>query len=177
MSRPRKAPGMPWVVLPNGCWQWTGATKDGHGVTVLHGNEHTAHRFVYIMLRGDVPIRDLVKQTCANPLCVNPDHMTIGAGERPAEPPKVPELTSDQMRLLGPLITVKALELAQMRFAGQIRNLACEARPLADKATVRTAIILYRTMLPDAPLSVQEEAVRVGVDRKEVGRERAKAAA
>lgn len=63
---------------PNtGCWLWVGALKsDGYG-SVWEGARRTvgAHRLVYELLRGPIPVGLSLDHLCRVPSCVNPDHL------------------------------------------------------------------------------------------------------
>lgn len=75
--------------LPNGCWEWTGATKEtGYAAFGLDGAVVRAHRWVYEVFGASVPeglVLDHVCHTrdlscpggdeCPHRRCVNPDHL------------------------------------------------------------------------------------------------------
>jgi hypothetical protein len=82
----------------------------------------------------------------------------------------VPDFTSDRMRMLGPLVTPRALELARHRLIHDRERLSDAAD---DDATVRIALILLREMNPVAQLTNEEEGILRGMDRKTFGKRRA----
>ena len=82
----------------------------------------------------------------------------------------LPEFTSDRLRMLGPLVTPRALELARHRLIHDRERLNETGD---DDATVRIALILLREMNPVVQLTNEEEGILRGVDRKTVGRLRA----
>ena len=82
----------------------------------------------------------------------------------------MPEFTSDRLRLLGPLVTARALELARHRLVHDRERLGEAAD---DDATVRIALILLREMNPLAELTDEEEGMLRGIHRKTFGRRRA----
>lgn len=55
------------------CWRWTGKTFPGGRYGAWGGT--TAHRFVYLELRGPIPDGMVLDHLCKNTLCVNPWHM------------------------------------------------------------------------------------------------------
>lgn len=77
---------------PNDCWLWTGWTKAARkgapeygriNVRVgAHGeNKHIdlfAHRVAYELEVGKVPDKLVVRHSCHNPLCCNPNHLAVG---------------------------------------------------------------------------------------------------
>lgn len=70
-----------YVIDPNtGCWNWTGATvSGGYGHLGRYRAEPVlAHRFSYEHHKGPVPDGHIVRHTCHNAKCVNPDHLVVG---------------------------------------------------------------------------------------------------
>lgn len=58
----------------NECWLWQGSFyPDGYG----RHSSSTAHRAVWILMRGAIPIGMTVDHVCRNRACVNPDHMEL----------------------------------------------------------------------------------------------------
>jgi hypothetical protein len=68
-----------------GCWEWLGAkTVKGYGFIKIGGHNFRVHR-VMAMLVGDLEdIGDkesIVRHTCDNPSCFNPEHLLVGTTE------------------------------------------------------------------------------------------------
>jgi HNH endonuclease len=65
-----------WQAMPNGCQEWNGTrNEDGYG---LFG-ERRVHRLVYEHHKGQrLDPSTIVRHTCDNPPCGNPDHLLIG---------------------------------------------------------------------------------------------------
>lgn len=63
----------------SGCWLWTAALfHDGYGQFYYKGKNSRANRVSYDMNIGPVPPESVVRHTCDNPPCVNPDHLRLG---------------------------------------------------------------------------------------------------
>lgn len=61
------------------CWLWTaGTNKDGYGKITDKGKNLQVHRLSYLWEHGSLPDNSLVRHTCNNPRCVNPDHLVLG---------------------------------------------------------------------------------------------------
>jgi len=62
------------------CWFWTAQQdKDGYGVMRLKGRRRQkAHRFSYELHKGNLTASTIVRHTCDEPSCVNPDHLLTG---------------------------------------------------------------------------------------------------
>lgn len=59
----------------SGCWLWTGAiTADGYG-RFYDKRTHSAHRYSYQKLVGEIPQGLHVDHKCRQRSCVNPDHL------------------------------------------------------------------------------------------------------
>jgi HNH endonuclease len=62
----------------DGCWNFTGAMRQGHGVITRHGKSIYVHRFVFEMVIGPIPEGLCVRHMCDTRSCVNPEHLGIG---------------------------------------------------------------------------------------------------
>lgn len=60
----------------DGCWEWTaGRTGGGYGAIMVEGRQSTAHRVVYEVFVGPIPIGLDLDHLCRNRGCVRPDHL------------------------------------------------------------------------------------------------------
>ncbi len=61
----------------SGCWLWLGALKEnGYGAFGMkRGANGYAHRFSYLVHKGDIPDGLEIDHLCRVRCCVNPDHL------------------------------------------------------------------------------------------------------
>jgi hypothetical protein len=82
-SRPRGPALVRWASkvrkMPDGCWQWIGATDSkGYGRFGRGGRAGgvaIVHRWTYEQFVGPIPTGLTIDHLCRNTSCVNPDHM------------------------------------------------------------------------------------------------------
>ena len=62
------------------CWECCShkATRTGYPNLHRGGCTQNAHRYVYQLLKGEIPSGQVVRHTCDNKLCINPDHLILG---------------------------------------------------------------------------------------------------
>lgn len=72
-----------WVDKTDTCWFWTGSVNhNGYGNYTYKTKRYMAHRFSYIMFKGDIAEKLQIDHLCRNRRCVNPDHLElVTAGE------------------------------------------------------------------------------------------------
>lgn len=68
-----------WTATPSGCWEWNGCRSDrNYGVLGYRRKQYRAHRVSYEIHVGSIPDGQVVRHTCDNPPCVNPEHLELG---------------------------------------------------------------------------------------------------
>ena len=71
-----------WTETGSGCWEWNGPRNEhGYGLINLSRagvSNARAHRIVYEMTVGEISSSAILRHSCDNPPCVNPDHLTPG---------------------------------------------------------------------------------------------------
>ena len=66
-------------LAPNGCWEWFKSTRRGYGLFYGGGKYQGAHRVSYEAFTGEIiPEGMVVRHTCDNPRCINPNHLVTG---------------------------------------------------------------------------------------------------
>lgn len=61
------------------CWEWTGARNaEGRGTIMINRRHWYAYRVVFLLTRGKLKRSGLIRHLCANPCCVNPNHLRWG---------------------------------------------------------------------------------------------------
>lgn len=71
------------AVIVDGCWLWPRVDRSGYGRISIGGKAFGAHRLMAKAVRdGDLDRRMPVHHKCAEPTCVNPDHLQVVTPEQ-----------------------------------------------------------------------------------------------
>ena len=63
----------------NGCWIWQKSVSGaGYGQLTVNGKYWSAHKYSYTLKFGPVDSGTLLRHTCHNKKCCNPDHLVTG---------------------------------------------------------------------------------------------------
>lgn len=63
----------------NGCWIWQKSVSGaGYGQLTVNGKYWSAHKYSYTLKFGPVDSGTLLRHTCHNRKCCNPDHLVTG---------------------------------------------------------------------------------------------------
>ena len=66
------------TVSVEGCLEWTGSTRGGYGRVTTQGKGWTVIRLIWTLQHGEIPEGNVVRHTCDNPKCCNPEHLVVG---------------------------------------------------------------------------------------------------
>lgn len=72
---------------PDECWEWAGGIFQGKPYgrfcATVNGKKitHRAHQFSYWIHKGEIPLDLVIRHSCHNGKCVNPDHLSIGTNQ------------------------------------------------------------------------------------------------
>jgi len=114
--------------IKNGCWECKGRYYGSNGypqIRVNHTKIYNIHRFIFIMEKNngvDLPRHIVVRHTCDNTKCINPDHLILGtqtdnmrdASKRTKWKRQFSDSEIKYMRLSVQLGIKKQIELAEM---------------------------------------------------------------
>ena len=66
------------LILRSRCWVWTGfLSSQGYPNIQLPKKQVRAHRLIYILIIGKIPLKKHLHHKCEFKLCVRPSHMKV----------------------------------------------------------------------------------------------------
>lgn len=76
-----------YEVNKNNCWVCTSHCKDelGYPYYFFKGKVWRMSRYMYQKYKGAIPNNIIVRHTCDNPSCINPDHLILGTKKQNGE--------------------------------------------------------------------------------------------
>lgn len=88
-----------------GCWNWNkSVTSAGYGQFQRDKKYWTTHTFVYVQLYGEIPKGSVIRHTCHNRRCCNPDHLVIGTHKDNYNDSREAHIKADNRRAKGCII-------------------------------------------------------------------------
>jgi hypothetical protein len=73
-----------YVEKTDSCWLWTGSKAGKYG-TFWANKSVGAHRYSYTIYKQPIPAGMIIRHTCDEPTCVNPDHLLVGTSKQNSE--------------------------------------------------------------------------------------------
>lgn len=69
-----------YIIDENGCWVCVSHSKDKDGYPKVYRNKkyYQMNRYVYEIFNSNIPLGHVIRHTCDNPNCINPNHLISG---------------------------------------------------------------------------------------------------
>lgn len=130
--------------LSNGCVEWTRAkTSDGYGVVRNGSKNQFIHRIVAEQKFGNIS-GQIVRHTCHNPSCCNPDHLVLGNHQDNMNDMKAAQRQARGVKNGASRLTEKQVLEIKNRFRPGIRyKVTSNAKELASEYNVGVHTIRY----------------------------------
>ena len=121
------------------CWLWTASSRgDGYGAFQVQSTRQvSAHRYSYELHYGQIPDGLVVMHSCDRPLCVNPEHLSLGtSAENAADSARKARRPRGSRNSQAKLTEGQVIALRERYARGGVTH-----RVLAEEYGVSTALI------------------------------------
>lgn len=124
-----------------GCWEWTKKRMEsGYGMTSELRKTLLAHRVAYELSKGPIPEGLVVRHSCDNPPCCNPDHLLLGTYADNTEDAVSRNRVAFGERVHSAKLTAEEVREARIARAGGATISALSRKYLVARSTIRNAI-------------------------------------
>ena len=103
------------------CHNWNAARqKQGYGMFSYDGKSMPAHRFAYLLYKGDIAENMVVHQTCETNDCVNPEHLVLQTKSQ------------NKKSYTSVRVSKEMIEKESVKFLYRLRNIRPDLQPEID---------------------------------------------
>lgn len=114
------------------CWPWLGSVDhQGYGRLTVAGRQRRAHHLAWELCHGPVPTNHVIKRTCDNRLCCNPDHLRLVSSSLAAESTGAGKIRGIRRRQRTSRLTPEDVQEIRRRYAVEGLSQSALAREYA----------------------------------------------
>jgi len=126
--------------IEGSCWLWSGK-PESNGYGRFHagqGEQWRAHKLSYMLFKGEVPRGNVIRHSCSTPMCVNPDHLSIGTQAQNVQDMVLHGTIARGERCGGSKLTKQLVrEIRERHAAGESGNSIAKTVPVSASAVMR----------------------------------------